>query len=200
MARRPDDIARELGLEFELSEKKDAQGKVVALSLGFKFPEFNNAGFRNTVNVGHQPSAADLAAAKARAESPEGKRFADVVSRVTQWRKKVAPWLFDPQPIGESGIVVAAELTFGNRFRVASTNKRNRKAMAKFMAPEALARRAAMAQTTPQAALKALAETLKMYGIKQPGEETVKLREMFEKSAAIVELDGAKVPAGVTYQ
>src|ERR1041384_1319841 len=101
MAKRPDDIARELGLDFSVQPSHDKRW----LRFEFKFPEYTG-NFKNTVNVGAKPSAADIEAAKKRAESPEGQRFADVVRRVTLWRKKVKAWLFDPQPPGEQGVIV----------------------------------------------------------------------------------------------
>lgn len=197
MSRRPDDIARELGLEFTAEPSHDKRW----LRFAFQFPEFTRQPMQGNSVAPPKPIDAEaIRAAQERAKSPEGQKFAAVVSRVTAWRKRVEAWIVDPAPPGEQGVFVAAELSFGNRFRVASVNRANRKALRKFNDPEALARRAAMAQTTPEAALKALAETLKMYGIKQPGAETVELRKKFETAAAIVALDGNAVPKGVTYQ
>ncbi len=182
MNKRADDVARELGLEFDVTEKKDGQGVVVALVMRFKFPDVRAGLHDKTV----APVKPDPAAAKAHAESPEGKAFAEVVRRVSMWRKKVNPWVYDPQPPGTDGIALAADLTLGNRLRVKFTNRKNAKAMAKFMSPNALARRAALSQTTPQAALNALRDTLKLYGVKEPDPDTVKLRESLEESARIV--------------
>lgn len=193
MSKRADDVARELGLEFDVVEKSDAQGKVVALVMRFKFPDVRAGLHDKTV----APVRPDPAAAKAHAESPEGKAFAEVVKRVTLWRKKVEPWVYKPQPPGTDGIALAAELTFGNRFRVKMTNRANAKVMAKFMSPNALARRAALAQTTPQAALNALRDTLKLYGVKEPDPDTVKLKSSLEESARVVAAAEARDSAPV---
>lgn len=121
---RPDDYARELGLDFLAEEP--AQSNMGVLRFTFRFPA-----------------------------DEKSTEYAETVARVTLWSKKMKPWTFvHPGPLP----IVAAELTFGNRWRVGVVNRKTKKLMAAFWTDEAQARRLAMSQPTPQQSLKVLSE------------------------------------------
>lgn len=194
---RPEDIATKLGLEFT----SDTTQNGVWRRFTIKFPDRA----KTSVSGGIAPptpaeQAKYIAEQRAAAATPDGKRYSAYVSLVTKWRKKVLPWTIDPAPPGESGIIVAAKLTFAGRFAVSKVNKANRAALKKFWSGEAMARRAALSQMTPEAGLYALNEQLAKYGVKKPDAETIALKLQLEKAAAIVALDGEARPVGVTYQ
>jgi hypothetical protein len=185
-------LARKMGLDFTCDQRICDGHAYVRFAI--KFPEVRGVPepVQNTIT----PSSAPVDVK--RFETPEAKTFQAYVAKVTAWRKKVAPWTFDPAPPGETGIIVAAELgTFGDRFRVRAINKKNRAAVAKFMDPQAMARRVALVQTEPNAALRALNDTLNMYGVKKPNAETLALRHQLEKASAIVALDGVEPVGGI---
>ncbi len=166
-----------MGLDFELEMPTKSKMSVVRFT--FKFPEQRASPEPSKVYgiFTKKPTDEDL--------KPNPK-FLEVVAKVTAWRKKVAPWVFDPPPPGETGIIVAAELTWGTRWKVGVVNRANRKAMKSFWSGEAMARRAAMAQPTPEQGLFALREQLAKYGIRKPSEETRKLQATLEKACVIV--------------
>jgi len=115
-------------------------------------------------------------------DSPE---FHAAVSNITAWREKVKPWLF----VGTVD-VVAAKLTFGNRFRVAHYNRKNRKLLLASAKSEGWARRKAMSQPTPHQGITILDALCKC---EEP--ETQQLRAMLVKRAAEVEAEVAALRA-----
>src|SRR5689334_3967725 len=139
----------------------------------FQFPPINGQEPNTVTPKGI--SNGTVSVAREAADSTEGLLFREAVSRVTKFRERVKPWTFDPNPPGEDGMVVASELTFGNRFRVGGYNRKNKAALKKFWSGEAMARRAALSQPTPQQGLFALREQLMKYGVKKPDEETKRL-------------------------
>jgi hypothetical protein len=179
----PDYIAREMGLEFTLEEPTKSKMRVYRFT--FKFPEQRVSPEPSKVYglFTKKPTAEDLKPNPA---------FQEVVAKVTAWRKKVGKWIFDPSPPGEQGIIVAAELTWGNWWKVNLVNRANRKAMKRFWSGEAMARRAAVSQPTPEQGLFALREQLAKYGIKKPDAETLKLKAALERAAAIVAVEDAQ--------
>lgn len=179
-AKGPDDIARELGLEFTLEEPTRSKMRVYRFT--FKFPEQRLSPEPSKVYglFTKKPTAEDL--------KPNPK-FQEVVAAVTLWRKKVGPWVFDPCP--EQGTIVAAELTWGNRWKVGLVNRANRKATKKFWSGESMARMAALSQPTPAQALVALKEQLAKYGVKKLEPETVRLLALLEKAHDIVSVQEA---------
>lgn len=184
---RAEAIARELGLDFRTESTRDGKW----LRFFFVMPDVKAPAPVGGID-GHPPEVS----AKMHTARTQGE-FAEATARITKWRERVKAWLFDPQPVGESGIIVAAELSTMNRYRVWKANRANRAAMERFWSGEAMARRAALAQPTPEQGLFALKEQLAKYGIKTPEPETVKLQAALQKASAIVALDGAPTVGGV---
>lgn len=170
MAKSPEDIARELGLEFTV--EKPAQSKIPVLRFTFKFPELK------VDAKGAIGSAGASVATVARAfDAPENVTYAETVKRVTKWAARVKAWTFitpDARP------VVAAELSFGNRVKVAWVNRATRKALAEYWGEESRARRLALSQPTPMQGVKVLEAT----PMKEM--ETRRLRDTLRKSAEIL--------------
>lgn len=158
----------------------------------FQFPPINGRSENSVTPKGIESGTVSVA--REAADSAEGILFREAVARVTKFRRRVKAWTFDPQPPGEEGLIVAAELSFANRFRVASINKKNRAALVKFWSGEAMARRAAIMQPTPQMGLFALREQLEKYGVKKPDEETRRLMRALERACEVVEADDTVVP------
>lgn len=184
---RAEALARELGLQFRTESTRDAKW----LRFFFVAPNANEPMPKGGVDGQPLDVSAELHKKRLSSEAQQH------IAAITQWRERVQPWLFDPQPPGEQGIIVAAELSIANRFRVWSANRANQKALRKWNSPDALARRAALAQPTPDMALNALKGTLDMYGVKKPEAETLKLKAALEKGAAIVALDGTPTMGGM---
>lgn len=84
----------------------------------------------------------------------EAPNFGEVVTKVTAWRKRIQAWLF----VGTAD-TVATELSFGNRVRVAWYNRKNKKLIAAFWSDEAVARRLALSQPSPEQGLSVLKTT-----------------------------------------
>lgn len=185
----PVEIATEMGLDFTHDKTQD--GRYVRLF--FKFPNPDKP--KGVQPVAMATDSFRIVAGKAEKEATEAeKSFHEVVKQVTKFRKKMKPWTFDPQPPGEQGLIIAAELTFAGRFRVHAVNKKNREALKKFWSPEAMARRAAIMQPTPQMGLFALREQLEKYAIKKPDAETLRLQKALEKACEVVENDATVIP------
>lgn len=172
-------LAQKLGLDFTCDQTRD--GKFVRFFI--KFPDVRGTAAppQDTIAFTPAPDAKKL-------DTPEAQTFQQYVKKVTAWRTTVRPWTIDPSPPGETGIIVAGGMGFlGDRLLVRGINKKNIAALRKFNDPEAMARRTAIAQDSPQQGLKALAETLQLYGVKKPGHETLQLKAALEKAAAIIE-------------
>lgn len=187
MSKGPVEIATEMGLDFTHDKTQD--GRYVRLF--FKFPNPDKP--KGVQPVALATDSFKIVAAKAEA-TPADKSFHEVVKQVTKFRKKMKPWTFDPQPPGEQGLIIAAELSFAGRFRVHAVNKKNRAALVKFWSPEAMARRAAIMQPTPQMGLFVLREQLEKYSIKKPDPETLRLQKALEAACQVVENDATIIP------
>lgn len=113
-------------------------------------------------------------------ESPD---FGAAITKVTQWRSKIQPWLF----VGTAD-TVASELSFGNRVKVAYYNRKNRKAIVAFWSDEAVARRLALSQPTPEQGISVLKTV--------PGKEkaTKQLREQLERAVTVLSRPEPVVP------
>lgn len=184
MAKKPDDIARELGLDFTCAPRV-VNGKTW-LNFQFKLPMSSALKVSPGDNKPFSQAKLDSSAAKKMAEDDAKSGVHEKVAALTKWRERCEAWIVNPAPVGETGTIVTAELTLGNRIQVGLMNRRNRKAMVKFHSADAQARRIAMAQDTPAQALKALDDTLKLYRVTKPDKDTIRLRATLEESARIV--------------
>lgn len=193
MAKKPDDIARDLGLDFTCAPRVVA-GKTW-LNFHFNMPMGSALKASASDSKPFNQAKLDTQAAKKMAEEDAKSGVHERIAALTRWRQRCEAWIVNPAPIGETGTIVAGELTLGNRLQVGLMNRRNKKAMEKFHSADAQARRVAMMQDTPQAALKALDDTLKLYRVTKPDNDTLRLRKTLEESATVVAKDDPKAAA-----